>query len=220
MSSADPSGLEMVVERPETEDGVVLSRLDLEGIARPELLTSVPVKSGVAEELCDVLERLCVASSIKRHPDHPGFALRVFELAPAGTRAHEQPPAASEKVPLLGAPRRQEPDALPAALALLAPGPPEDVMEQTLICAGRSSVGGAAPSSRSPSASGCAGPPLCGRGKLGWATPSAAATATCRSWRAGWKEGPDSYLEVDLGADCSVTNVQRARSGAYVRSNI
>mmetsp|Transcript_25439 Transcript_25439/g.73382 ORF Transcript_25439/g.73382 Transcript_25439/m.73382 type:complete len:557 (+) Transcript_25439:136-1806(+) len=198
---------EMEVERPETEEGLGLSALDLNQLGRPELLTSIPVQQGLAQELCEELERLCVASSLHRHPENPDFALRVFELPVVGFRRGGELARPDARLPLCSPPARQEPGVAPPTFVALAACPPEDVLEPSLMRRARLSW------------SGCADLPLRKSDRSGGVRPRYASIryptrqqllhsdARLDCWI---QDAPGSWLEVDLGAVCSVTHVSTA----------
>jgi len=194
---------ELRVERPETEEGTGVSALDL----RPELFSSTPVKQGLTEELCEELQQLCVSSSIHRHPENPDFAVRVFELPVVGHRLGQEIVKTEEQVRLYSPPARPSPGAMPPVFATLRCSPPEDVQEKTLLQRAKLNW------------KGCADVPTKRSDRLVRVRPRYAPIKYIaqhhlinnRMCFDCWiQDGPESFLEVDLGADCSVTHVSTA----------
>jgi len=198
----------MTVDRPECAEGVLLSALDTDAGEQPELRTSRPVKRGLAVDLCEELERLCVVSSIRRHPDCPDFAVRAFELPVVGVRGGTAT-VRREAAQLWSVPARPAPDVAPKPFVTLATGPPQEVVGSTLLRRARLTWSGCAHlAARGPDAGGRHG-----------VRPRNAAVRylTSEQLRGSsmhldcWiQDGPESYLEVDLGADCAVTHVSTA----------
>eukprot|EP00419_Tripos_fusus_P050545 CAMPEP_0172828332 /NCGR_PEP_ID=MMETSP1075-20121228/20768_1 /TAXON_ID=2916 /ORGANISM="Ceratium fusus, Strain PA161109" /LENGTH=583 /DNA_ID=CAMNT_0013670313 /DNA_START=64 /DNA_END=1815 /DNA_ORIENTATION=- len=195
---------ELRVERPEMDEGIGLSALDL---SRP-LLTSTPVKEGLAEDLCEELQQLCVSSSIHRHPQNPDFAVRVFELPVVGHRLGQEIIKAETQVQLYTPPVRKCPGAVPPIFATIMNSPPEHVLEKTLLQRAKLNWKGCAELPTKKSGRSCGVRPR--NAAIRYFTDATRQQVFSSHLDCWIQDVPESYLEVDLGADCHVTYVSTA----------
>mmetsp|Transcript_89501 Transcript_89501/g.286847 ORF Transcript_89501/g.286847 Transcript_89501/m.286847 type:complete len:585 (-) Transcript_89501:178-1932(-) len=197
---------EMKVERPHSDEGMPVSALDLNLMERPELLTATPVKEGLWLELCEELEKLCVNSTLSRHPKHPDFALRTFELPVVGIRGGPDLKKKEDKTQLFMPSARPTPDEVPKPFVTLASGPPEEIIEQTLLQRAKFSWNGCAELPKKETTS----------LREGGVRPRNVAMrysdhSSREEFLDCWiQDGHESYLEVDLGGTCNVTYVSTA----------
>jgi len=200
---------EMQVQRPVTEEGEAVSAFDLNEIQRPELLTSHPVQEGWTQDLCEELEKLCVASSIQRHPDDPDFALRIFELPIKAYRSGESLKKKETSIQLFTAPPEPHPNTEALPWAQLMCCPPQEILEHSLLRRAKLNWTGCDELAKKKS-----------RGSVGLRPQNAAVNypswdgifarhnglfGLC--WNCWIQDAPESFLEVDLGANCDVTYV-------------
>lgn len=200
---------EMEVQRPTTEEGVAMSAFDLNEMQRPELLISHPVQEGWTQDLCEELEKLCAASSIQRHPDDPDFALRIFELPIKAYRSGEALMKKETMIQLWTAPPHPHPDTEPLPWAQAMCCPPQEILEQSLLRRAKLSW------------TGCDELPKKKSGGFACLRPQSA-SVSYPSWDGIFKrycslgtlqsncwiqDAPESFLEVDLGANCDITYV-------------
>ncbi|CAE8627395.1 unnamed protein product, partial [Polarella glacialis] len=149
---------------------------------------------------------LCVASSIRRHPENPDFAVHIFELPVVGYRSDSSGLFKKEAVlQLWSAPAHPHPDVAPLPFAKVMCGAPQEVLEQSLLHRAKLSW------------TGCADLALNKSARSQGLQPQQAAVSYPRTQGlqgrhllnlSCWMQDvPHSFLEVDLGDNCNVTHV-------------
>lgn len=140
---------------------------------------------------------------MRRHPENPDFALRIFELLVMGVRGSKEVAKQTKRAQLWSAPARLHPDCPPTLFATVPAAPPEDILETTLLRHAKFTLNGCAEMPTEKSGRSAKLRPK----HVAIAYPVSANHVQAMHLDCWLQDTPESFLEVDLGGTCNVTHV-------------